>query len=271
MSQHSKLLSGDQTYTYRIDGKDAFFISNGDLHDEKYDKYLKTADLNVNNNPNIHDLEGHCIYQMRISPTSEFEDAYRSKVPLIYACLTAITFSLLITFFYVYDFMVRMRNLKMIDTAARSSAIVTSMFPEGVRDKLLGNDKPALGIDYSGAAIGNIGECRTRIGGRSKMREYISTGDCEGDQIAELFLDTTVLFMDICGFTAWSSTRHPNQVFTLLQNIYREFDWAAKLRRVFKVPLHSLVFFYVSLTNHFCGRSRQSVTVGSVLLVFQNQ
>jgi hypothetical protein len=40
---------------------------------------------------------------------------------------------------------------------------------------------------------------------------------------------------DIAGFTAWSSTRSPEQVFTLLQTIYQAFDKIAARRRVFKV------------------------------------
>uniref|UniRef100_A0A7R9WW54 Guanylate cyclase domain-containing protein n=1 Tax=Craspedostauros australis TaxID=1486917 RepID=A0A7R9WW54_9STRA len=43
------------------------------------------------------------------------------------------------------------------------------------------------------------------------------------------------MFADIVGFTAWSSTREPSQVFTLLETIYHEFDQIAKQRRVFKV------------------------------------
>jgi class 3 adenylate cyclase len=53
--------------------------------------------------------------------------------------------------------------------------------------------------------------------------------------IADLFPETTILFADISGFTAWSSTREPTQVFTLLETIYRAFDEIAKRRRVFKV------------------------------------
>ena len=41
--------------------------------------------------------------------------------------------------------------------------------------------------------------------------------------------------MDIAGFTAWSSTREPSQVFLLLETIYRCFDKISKSRRVFKV------------------------------------
>lgn len=43
------------------------------------------------------------------------------------------------------------------------------------------------------------------------------------------------MFGDIANFTAWSSTRDPSQVFTLLQTIYGAFDEIAKKHRVFKV------------------------------------
>jgi hypothetical protein len=35
-------------------------------------------------------------------------------------------------------------------------------------------------------------------------------------QIAEMFLETTVIVVDIAGFTAWASMREPYRVFTLL-------------------------------------------------------
>jgi class 3 adenylate cyclase len=55
--------------------------------------------------------------------------------------------------------------------------------------------------------------------------------------IADLFPETTIMFADIAGFTAWSSTREPSHVFTLLECVYAEFDTIAKRRRVFKVEV----------------------------------
>jgi class 3 adenylate cyclase len=55
--------------------------------------------------------------------------------------------------------------------------------------------------------------------------------------IADLFPETTIMFADIVGFTAWSSAREPSQVFALLEAIYAEFDSIAKRRRVFKVEV----------------------------------
>lgn len=53
--------------------------------------------------------------------------------------------------------------------------------------------------------------------------------------IADLFPQVTVLFTDIAGFTAWSSSREPTHVFILNQNIYRSFDEISDRRRIFKV------------------------------------
>ena len=44
-----------------------------------------------------------------------------------------------------------------------------------------------------------------------------------------------MFFADISGFTAWSSTRDPSQVFTLLETVYQAFDAIATRRGVFKV------------------------------------
>jgi class 3 adenylate cyclase len=38
--------------------------------------------------------------------------------------------------------------------------------------------------------------------------------------IADLFTETTVIFADIAGFTAWSSLREPAMVFKLLETLY---------------------------------------------------
>jgi class 3 adenylate cyclase len=43
------------------------------------------------------------------------------------------------------------------------------------------------------------------------------------------------MFLDISGFTAWSSERQPSQVFQLLESIYQAFDDIAKKMHVFKV------------------------------------
>jgi hypothetical protein len=52
-------------------------------------------------------------------------------------------------------------------------------------------------------------------------------------QIAELFPETTIMFADIVGFTAWASSREPSHVFTLLETLYGAFDRQARGRGEF--------------------------------------
>ena len=41
--------------------------------------------------------------------------------------------------------------------------------------------------------------------------------------------------MDIVGFTHWSSTHQPGQIFLLLETLYARFDAIAKMHGVFKI------------------------------------
>jgi class 3 adenylate cyclase len=56
-----------------------------------------------------------------------------------------------------------------------------------------------------------------------------------GSPIAQTYPETTVLFADIVGFTAWSSLRDPIQVFHLLETLYAGFDELARKYGVFKI------------------------------------
>mmetsp|Transcript_9531 Transcript_9531/g.19214 ORF Transcript_9531/g.19214 Transcript_9531/m.19214 type:complete len:227 (-) Transcript_9531:1630-2310(-) len=92
-------------------------------------------------------------------------------------------------------------------------------------------------------------------------------GSVKGKKIAWFGDDNNVCN---AGFTAWSSTREPKQVFTLLETVFAEFDRIAKQRRVFKVEI-SLSQFWPrihpppfpiahALFLHECTRQLEIVT-----------
>lgn len=68
--------------------------------------------------------------------------------------------------------------------------------------------------------------------------------------LAEIYPDTTVLFADVVGFTAWASVREPSQVFELLENVFRNFDEIARKLKVFKVEVSNSDSIFSSF--HFC-------------------
>eukprot|EP00538_Stauroneis_constricta_P012395 CAMPEP_0119571056 /NCGR_PEP_ID=MMETSP1352-20130426/43927_1 /TAXON_ID=265584 /ORGANISM="Stauroneis constricta, Strain CCMP1120" /LENGTH=1560 /DNA_ID=CAMNT_0007620735 /DNA_START=72 /DNA_END=4756 /DNA_ORIENTATION=- len=87
----------------------------------------------------------------------------------------------------------------------------------------------------------------------------------ETKPIADLFPNTTVLFADIAGFTAWSSVREPSQVFTLLETTYSAFDKIARQRKVFKVE--TVGDCYVAVT----GLPRPTKHHATIMVQFAKQ
>jgi len=84
------------------------------------------------------------------------------------------------------------------------------------------------------------------ITNKMRLQNYLMPSNTQGrtnqagenlgiEPIAEFFPSVTVMYADLSGFTAWSSTRDPAQVFTLLEAIYGSMDKAAKRLGVFKV------------------------------------
>jgi Adenylate and Guanylate cyclase catalytic domain len=109
--------------------------------------------------------------------------------------------------------------------AARSNAIVSSLFPTAVRDRLMQEQ------EHDAKTRNLKGFLSDKSDYNSKSKELLF----QTKPIADLFPETTVIFADIVNFTAWSSVRDPSQVFTLLEAVYNAFDDIARKRRVFKV------------------------------------
>mmetsp|Transcript_22587 Transcript_22587/g.45482 ORF Transcript_22587/g.45482 Transcript_22587/m.45482 type:complete len:866 (+) Transcript_22587:145-2742(+) len=87
-------------------------------------------------------------------------------------------------------------------------------------------------------------------GTRSAPKDHIPTNYSNGDDdkpIADLFLDTSIMFADIVGFTKWSTERSPNEVFTLLERLFWEFDELAAQHNVFK--LGTIGDCYIAVTG----------------------
>lgn len=101
---------------------------------------------------------------------------------------------------------------------------MSSLFPSNVRDRLYDQDDQGLMPNASNSQKNRLKSFITAIHSGSDGRENVSGVN---RPIADLFPDTTVMFGDIEGFTAWSSTREPSQVFLLLESLYGAFDTLA--------------------------------------------
>jgi Adenylate and Guanylate cyclase catalytic domain len=171
---------------------------------------------------------GHCVYSITLYFSDEFKADSGNHLALISALTVVVVFLFMAAAFCMYDRFVRRRNDKIIGEAARSNGIIASLFPSQVRDRLFAESE------------------RPKQRARSTLKDTMQTdqllgeaGDTDEDDhvfkslpIADLFPETSILFADIAGFTAWSSVREPRQVFMLLETLFHAFDKIARRRRV---------------------------------------
>jgi hypothetical protein len=223
-----------QTYTYQLDGVDSAFVGIGDLHDDKYD-YLASPIATFHGYRGKTRTEGltTCTYTVQAFPSQAFEDVYLTAEPLHHAFSLAAVFIFTSLVFLLYDYAVERRQQVVLRSALQSGAIVTSLFPEQVRDRLYEEQERQKNVDPSHDV--------------TKHNQEEPTTNSPSEAIASLYPNCSVCFMDLAGFTKWSSSRSPTNVFDLLESAYGDFDTIAKRRRVFKIETIGDCCKYLSL------------------------
>jgi class 3 adenylate cyclase len=249
-------------FSYAIHGHKAHYLGQGDLHNPKYDDLSFVADFEPfpSHDEENEEHVSNCRYSFHVYPTEELESHYDTNRPVIMTCAVVLIFVFTILAFITYDSLVQKRQKVVMDSAMKSNAIVSSLFPAEFRDRLfhggerakkkeaskrLGRLLPSL-TEAPKSRLNNFLQDDTRVTG--PPHDLLTNGELQGSKpIADLFPEATVMFGDIVGFTAWSSVRDPTQVFTLLETIYSAFDNIAKRRRVFKVE--TIGDCYVAVTG----------------------
>jgi class 3 adenylate cyclase len=226
----------NQSFTYKIDGGEVIYVGEGDQHDEKYDylekssrisTYLsKIASPETKSYTSVDLNTDYCDYELFVYPSQENEDVYVNNAPIVLTVVILSIFLFTSFVFVMYTVAVQRRQDVVMDRAVASSAIVSSLFPSQVRDQIYEETKKT---DAKQTWF-NQGE----KGGEFNT-EDADAGVVSTRPIAQLFENTTIMFADMAGFTSWSSTRDPVQVFELLETVYRAFDAIAMRRKVFKV------------------------------------
>jgi hypothetical protein len=83
------------------------------------------------------DEQGHgCLYSLRLYPSAEFESIYVTQQPVWYAGFVMLIFAFAAIVFIAYDCLVSRRQNEVTATAARANAIVDSLFPAMVRERV---------------------------------------------------------------------------------------------------------------------------------------
>lgn len=220
-----------QSFTYEIRGTKAMFLGVGDLHDTQYDDLMLQSGFAAVLGFDLLDDEtmpGECMYNVRIYPTQEMEEGFLTDEPFWFAAIVFSIFVFTAVVFILYDKLVQRRHNVVNNKAVESSAVVSSLFPEAVREQVVGIVEKANADPSKEFAMTNGGnkvwsQSPTKAAGVPSTGSYYDRLAAELDNsapIANLYPDCTVLFCDIAGFTAWSGKRGPSEVFKLLEAIY---------------------------------------------------
>jgi hypothetical protein len=68
------------------------------------------------------------------------EDDYTTRDPVLFTVCAVLIFAFSSAVFFVYDSLVEKRQKKVMTTAVQSSAIVSSLFPSAVRERMFQPD-----------------------------------------------------------------------------------------------------------------------------------
>ncbi|KAL3939814.1 MAG: hypothetical protein SGBAC_005541, partial [Bacillariaceae sp.] len=219
-----------QQYTYIVDGLEAKFASHDDLHSPEYEYLRRETSLDIifDVNRSTYGEDPTCHYSIRVYPSEAFRDSHETNEPWQFALMLAGVFAFTAAVFLVYDCMVERRQKAVMKSAMQSGKLVHSLFPDAVRDRLY--------EEQDGANKAATWEADANKGGANHKQA-----------IAAEYSETSIFFADIVGFTKWSATRTPAEVFQLLEALYGEFDAVANKRGVFKVE--TIGDCYVAVTG----------------------
>jgi hypothetical protein len=205
------------TFTYQINGPVVEFLGVGDRHSDAYNDMEKSSWLNdlreysirgnhtSNKSPysGIPILDDVCPFHIRVFPSDTMHEQYATSNPVIFAIGAIFIFALSGVIFIIYDCFVEKRQHIVLTSAVQSNAIVSSLFPSMVRDRLARVHNDAIVANSPKRRLKNI------MTG-NKAASLSERAQCNESPIAEVFSDTTVIFADIAGTStrSWPSWSH---------------------------------------------------------------
>jgi hypothetical protein len=172
-------------------------------------KFLREShqEWNSNNTPAIQNETVHAINNNNnnnstTTTTTTTTSTFRHSNEFQFALEAMTLFASVVLMFIVYDWFGTRLLLQLYKISNQSRAIMNELYPARFHQQLLEN---ATNSDHTMSDRGKV-----------IVDERSRSSNCSGHtthkSIAELYTDVTLMFADIAGFTAWSSTREPNQV-----------------------------------------------------------
>jgi hypothetical protein len=119
--------------TYQVNGPSVQFLGYGDLHERAFNHLELIGAFDSGEH------ETDCDLTIHIYPTKELYDSMKSTNPIYFASAVVFIFLLTSIVFVLYDCLVQRRQETVMTSAQQTNAIVSSLFPAQVRDRLMGD------------------------------------------------------------------------------------------------------------------------------------
>lgn len=147
------------------------YIGRGNLLDPSSDGMLRSIAFSD---------ASTCKYSFDMHPSAIYAQTYRSNVATVATVTVGVTFLVVVLIFFLYDALVQYRNRQITQIAERSNAVVNSLFPAAVMDRLM--------IDAERTA----NHKNTNV--LAKEGELLVSERDNGGHIADFFPETTGTF-----------------------------------------------------------------------------
>jgi hypothetical protein len=204
-----------QQLTFEVSSQGVHFMGNGSLHDAAFSDMDVLSDyLNMSLSRDVDDPHPQastatnyqevpvlgvssphaCRYRIRIYPTQDLHNEMHTQRPALYAFTVAMQlFFFAGVLFIAYDFMIRKRQDEILEQAAKSTALVESLFPSQVRDQVMESTTRRDALGSSGRTTqprrGSTGKGMST----EEASEICDYSKIEGPPIANLFSSTTIM------------------------------------------------------------------------------
>ena len=195
--------SCNKIYTLRIEGANVTITGEGDLHERDFNSQRWFWELSGEGSDFL--VEDGCAYTVDYYPTKELEDMYLTSKPMFYAVAVAIIFIFTAFVFLAYDWAVQLRQNKVLNAATRTQAIVSSLFPKNVQERIFRDVEEEVRQEEK-SKIPTRGFRGNRT--KDQLKTFLDDGAGEGTQkysgpaslkskpIADLFPEATIVFAE---------------------------------------------------------------------------
>ena len=144
----------DGPFTFTVQGNNVEYIGHGNLHSTSKSSYVRQTIFNMSAHVRTDagiDYQlypNECDISLMVYPTDEMFSFYNTNLPLVITIIIVLIFVFTAVMFLLYDRLVERRQRIVMNTAVKSSQIVSSLFPKQIRDRLFaeeGLDGPVHG------------------------------------------------------------------------------------------------------------------------------